>query len=137
MNIIDIMSDLNNTVKFTTYNPYHQATVTGKIISFCDNSIASTITDIANYHSKVSGASYFIANPTELPPLTDCNFIIIQYENGDRVAYAAEWIKSYSYAVITDVGNVDIRLYNVSPSDVNSVMKAIFSQNISAKIITD
>ncbi len=128
---------IGSTVSFSTYNESHNVTITGEVVAICDSTMATMIMDIANYHSQVQQSTEFSGDDaSNLRDVTQMDFIVIESDSGNRAAYGIDWIDSSTYEVVTDTGTVDIRLFNVSTSDVTSVMESIALKGVSAKVVT-
>lgn len=137
--LIATYPQINSTISFTTYHPHQIATIVGKVVSVCDYKTASLVGDLINYHLKCV-SNGLVAEDDEYLNYT---YVIVEDQNQTslssstklRRAYALAWMRDGVYTVINTVNTVDIRLFNVTQAQVESVVEYLFDQHICSKII--
>ena len=133
-NLLDVNENIGNTIRFKTQHVNDAAPITGMLVSVGDVRMAELFSDVALYHVGVEQGR--ISNgQSALGSHLDFTYIVIEDSNGERTAYAVEWIDVDGYDVLTSTQSVDIRLQNVTQSDVASVLSAIQAMNIPAKVV--
>jgi hypothetical protein len=95
------------------------------------------VCDVANYHVRVAQSDHYKLAGNILPDLKNMDYIVLLLEDGQRYAFAIKWIDPATYQIITETGNVDIRIYGVTVSEVQDILMYITNTvGAAAKVVT-
>lgn len=120
--------NIGDNVTFKTKHQYDKSSRNGKFVGVIHFSVAKSMFDIVAYYKNLIHSSITLDIP-----YTNCEYVVIQDENGKYFASTEAWMQEASFKKISE-SYVDIRVYNVENDTVaNTVIQKLRELGYPAK----
>lgn len=135
MAIVDPSSiSIGDTIRFKTMNPHDNVVWTGVVSSICSYNVAKIYGDVDAIFQEVQRELRTLESKERLKYL-----LVEVLENGEvptmRV-FALEWIDKSTLEKIEENSHVDFRVYDLDPSKINDILKALTAMGYNTSVIT-
>lgn len=131
------LADLNigDTISFKTMNAYDTVTWRGKITGFANYDLVRQMEDLLPYYQNVK------KNSPDMADIEYLSYIVLDcYENlttetYTRRIFAKEWLDPSSVKIIDMNKHMDIRIYDISETDIQRIRDILSDSGYSIAVI--
>lgn len=128
---------VGDTIRYEVVSPNDTVLYSGTVVAICDYLSARSYADVAALHQEMMAGN---------PDLIDCDllqYIVVECYDGVRrpVGFDPDgsnsWFKDNKVDIITVGNNCNIRLYNVSASEVNVALRILRENGYTCKVVAE
>ena len=128
MPIIDgVTFDTGSIISFKTKNAYDSNLYKGTVTAICKYNIAkafnSTTMDVDAYHVNVAKTD------TDIDPVADMEFFIIDTETEKNVPIAFEWVETGSFKLVSFSDTITIKIFDINAETETAIITKLLTDN--------
>lgn len=118
-----ITFDIGSIITFRSKNAYDENTYKGTVTALCKYNVAKAFNkstmDVDSYHVNVAKTD------TDIDPVSDMDFLIINTETENNVPFAFDWVEAGSFGLVSFSDTITIKIF-----DINAVVATPIIQNL-------